>query len=102
MTPTQQGDEQVRTGSDLGGKERALLAAVVERDGKCGLVRVARALAERESGTEPVAVRTRRHYTSLYHQQLPSLCEAELVTYCEESGTIQVTSRGYARWADSG
>jgi hypothetical protein len=88
--------------SDLGRRERALLAEVIKQGGRCGLARVARILAESESASDSVAVRTQQLYTQLYRNQLASLRKAGLVTYCEEHGEIQVTSRGHACWADTG
>lgn len=93
-------NRQPKTETELGCRERALLAEAIEQGGRCGLVHIARAIATGESSREPASGRTRRLYTALYHNQLRTLRESGLVTYCEESGQVQVTARGYALWSD--
>jgi hypothetical protein len=87
---------------ELDQRERALLRALVNNGGRCGLVRVAQSIAERESSGDPGAVRTRRLYTSLYHEELQSLVDAGLVTYCDENGELRLTPRGQSLWSESG
>ena len=87
---------------ELERRERALLRKVEDNGGQCGLVRVARSIAERESSGDPDPMRTQRLYTSLYQEEVRSLVDAGLVTYCDEKGELQLTARGQSLCSDSG
>lgn len=73
-------------------RRRLALCCLADGDGPMSLTDLAAAVAARERGTARADLTTTdvtQTYLSLFHVHVPTLEEADIVTFCQDTGTVE-------------